>query len=135
MVVYFRLYHSIMSEEWEIRLGQRVQYCIFPKLLMQGKAELAQSFHQLDHVQYMMSDRGIIPHFGVEDGTTSLVPLYVIGCAKGILQHLKHVLWLSRLESATELVAHDSQHDTAHRGPITEPLLVSVSDCSTCIDS
>ena len=82
MVVYFRLCHSIMSEEWEIRLGQRVQYCIFLKLLMQEKAELAQSFHQLDHVQYMIGDRGTIPHFGVEDGTTSLVPLYVIGCAK-----------------------------------------------------
>ena len=59
---------------------------------MQGKAELAQSFYQLYHVQYMISDRGTIPHFGIKDGTTNLVPLHVIGCAKGILQHLKHVL-------------------------------------------
>ena len=103
-----------MSEEWEIRLGQRIQYCIFPKLLMQEKVELAQMLHQLDHVQYMISDRGTIPYFGVEDGTTSLVPLHIIGYAKGILQYLKHVLWLSHLESATELVTHDSsQHDTA----------------------
>ena len=68
-----------------------------------------------------------ILHFGVEDGTTSLVPLHVIGCAKGILQYLKHVLWLSRLKSMTELIAHDSQHDAAHPGPITELLLVSIS--------
>ena len=92
MVVYFRLCHSIMSEEWEIRLGQRVQYCIFSKLLMQGKAELAQTLYQLDQVQYMISDRGTILHFGVENGITSLVPLHVIECAKAILQHLKHVL-------------------------------------------
>ena len=42
--------HITQHEEWEIRLGQRVQYCIFPKLLMQGKVELAQSIHQLDQV-------------------------------------------------------------------------------------
>ena len=67
----------------------------------------------------LISDRGTIPYFGIEDGTTSLVSLYIIGCAKGILQHLKHVLWLSHLESVTELVALGSQHHTAHRGPIT----------------
>ena len=35
----------------------------------------------------------------------------------------------------TELVAHDSQYDAAHRDPIIEPLLISISDCSMCIDS
>ena len=42
------------------------------------KAELAQGLYQLDHVQYTISDTGTIPHFGIEDGTTSLMPLNII---------------------------------------------------------
>ena len=50
----------------------------------------------------------------------------VVRRAKGVVQHLKHLLWLDILEPAAELIIHCRQHNVPNGGAVVEPLLVSV---------
>ena len=81
----------------------------------------------------MIDDRCPFPYSSVEDDTTSLVSLNVIGSAEGFIQYLQHFHQLSILELATELVIHRSPHNTTHHDAIVEPLLISVLYRTLCI--
>ena len=54
-------------------------------------------------------------------------------CAKGVVQHLKHLLRLDILEPTVELIIHCHQHYAPNGGAVIEPLLISVSDCPSSI--
>ena len=56
------------------------------------------------------------------------MPFNVVRRAKGVIQHLKHLLWLGILEPTAELIIHCRQHYASDIGAVIEPLLVSVSD-------
>ena len=102
---------------------------------MQREAEFAQFFNLLDHVQYMIDNRCTLPHSGIKNGATNLVPLNVVRSTKRIPQHLKYFLWLSFFKLSTELIVHGDPHDVMNHGTIIEPLQINISDHSSGIRS
>ena len=91
----------MVDRTWIESLGSHLSLAV-----VQEDVEFAQLFNLLDHVQYMIGNRCILPHPSIENGATSLMPLKIIKSTKRISQHLKQFLWLSLFKFLTELIIH-----------------------------